>query len=109
MKPASVRGCRLRVPRTLVKDGAAESDLIGIWLDTFEARNEAQADRYLRSLDRGIRELSKDPEGGTSRDALRAAYWSKTLEHHIVFYTFTDEEVRIRRVLHEVMDVGRHL
>ena len=39
----------------------------------------------------------------------RKGYWSKRLEHHIVFYTFTDAEVRIRRVLHEVMDVGRHL
>ena len=36
-------------------------------------------------------------------------YWSKRLEHHVVFYTFTDAELRIRRVLHEVLDVGRHL
>ena len=60
-------------------------------------------------MERGIRELAKDPERGTGRDALRPGYWSKKLEHHIVFYTFTDDEVRIRRVLHEVMDVGRHL
>ena len=33
----------------------------------------------------------------------------KRLEHHVVFYTFNDEEVRIRRVLHEVMDHGSHI
>ena len=97
------------MPRSLVKDRAAEADLIGIWLYTFETWDEAQAERYLGSLERGIRELAKDPESGTGRDALRPGYWSRKLEHHIVFYTFTDAEVRIRRVLHEVMDVGRHL
>lgn len=95
--------------RQLVKDRAAEADLIGIWLYTFETWSEAQAERYLGALERGIRDLAKAPEGGKRRDALREGYWSKKLEHHIVFYTFTDEEVRIRRVLHEVMDVDRHL
>jgi len=56
VKPVSAQGYRLKMHRELVKDRAAEADLIGIWL-----------------------------------------------------YTFTDEEIRIRRVLHEIMDVGRHL
>ena len=100
---------RLEVPRELVKDRAAESDLIGIWVYTFDTWSEAQADRYLAALEQGIRQLARDPERGSRRDALREGYWSKRLERHIVFYTFTAEEVRIRRVLHEVMDVGRHL
>ena len=95
--------------RKLVKDRAAEADLIGIWLYTFETWSEAQADRYLGLLEQGIQELAKAPARGSQRDALRVGYWSKKLEHHIVFYKFTDKEVRVRRVLHEVMDVGRHL
>ena len=109
MKPVSAQGYRLKMHRELVKDRAAEADLIGIWLYTFETWSEAQADRYLSTLERGIQEIADAPERGNQRDALRAGYWSKKLEHHIVFYTFTGEEVRIRRVLHEVMDVGRHL
>ena len=95
--------------RALVKDNAAEADLIGIWVYSFETWGEAQADRYLTALEKGILQLVDSPRTGKSRDELREGYWSKRLEHHVVFYTFTDAELRIRRVLHEVMDVGRHL
>ena len=80
-----------------------------IWIYTFKVWDETQADRYLGILESGIRALSRNPDEGVSRDALRAGYRSKKLEHHIIFYTFTDDEIRIRRVLHEVMDLGRHL
>lgn len=97
------------MPRELDHDQAAEADLIGIWVYTFETWNEVQADRYLDALEHGIGKLVEDPTSGTRRDELREGYWSKRLEHHVVFYTFTDAELRIRRVLHEVMDVGRHM
>ena len=95
--------------RKLVKDNAAEADLIGIWVYSFETWGEAQADRYLAALENGIRQLFESPRNGKPRDELREGYWSQRVEHHVVFYTFTDAELRIRRVLHEVMDVGRHL
>jgi toxin ParE1/3/4 len=95
--------------RALVKDNAAESDLIGIWIYSFETWGEAQADRYLSALEHGIAGIARDPISGTDRRSLREGYWSKRVEHHVVFYTFSDQEVRIRRVLHEVMDVGRHV
>ena len=105
-----MRGCRLKTPdRKLVKDRAAEADLIEIWLYTFETWSETQADRYLGALEGGVRELASDPIIGVPRAELRDGYWSRKLEHHVVFYTFTANEVRIRRVLHEVMDMGRHL
>jgi len=63
----------------------------------------------LEALRQGVGKLLKDPESGVRRDSLREGYRSKLLEHHVVFYTFTDEEVRIRRVLHKVMDMGRHV
>ncbi|MGE3424831.1 MAG: type II toxin-antitoxin system RelE/ParE family toxin [Dehalococcoidia bacterium] len=94
--------------RALRKDRAAESDLIGIWLYTVGSWGEAQADRYLVLLEDGIRGVAKAPKKGRRRDAIRPTYWSRKIEHHVVFYTFTDDEVRIR-VLHEVMDVGKHL
>ena len=95
--------------RRLVKDNAAEADLIGIWLYSFENWGEAQADRYLNEIELTIKKIANNPEGGEHRDLLRAGYWSVRIEHHIAFYTFTDKEVRLRRVLHEVMDAGRHL
>jgi toxin ParE1/3/4 len=95
--------------RKLVKDNAAQADLIGIWVYSFETWGEAQADRYLGALENGIRKLVESPRSGNPRDELRKGYWSKRLEHHVVFYTVTDAELRIRRVLHEAMDVDRHL
>jgi len=65
--------------------------------------------KYLGALEHGIGELADNPESGTRRDNLMKDYWSKRIKHHVVFYTFTDVEVRIRRVLHGRMDVGRHL
>jgi len=97
------------MPRQVVKDNAAEADLIEIWLNTFETWGEAQAERYLGALEAGIDDILKSPTTGKTRDTLRKGYWSKALEHHVIFYTFTEKEVRIRRVLHEVMDVERHL
>ncbi len=95
--------------RKLVKDQAAATDLIGIWVYSFETWSEAQADRYVDALEHGIGKLVDDPTNGAPRDELREGYWSRRLEHHVVFYTFSDAELRIRRVLHEVMDVDRHL
>ena len=95
--------------RNLVKDHAAETDLIGIWINSFEQWSEAQADRYLSAIENDIQKLVTDPEAGKQRDRLRKGYWSKRIEHHVVFYTFTNNELRIRRVLHEVMDPDIHL
>ena len=51
--------------RKLVKDRAAEADLIGIWLYTFETWSETEADRYLGALEDGARiaaELLRDDQ-----------------------------------------------
>jgi len=95
--------------RRLVTDHSGETDLIGIWVYTFEQWSEAQADRYLAALQNGINKLAGDPEDGKQRDTLRPGYWSKRIEHHVIFYTFNDTELRIRRVLHEAMDPDLHL
>lgn len=83
--------------------------MVGIWVYTFKQWSEAQADRYLSALEDGIQKLVGEPEDGKQRDSLRKGYWSQRIEHHVVFYTFTDNELRIRRVLHEVMDPDIHL
>lgn len=109
VKPDSVLGCRPGMARALRKDSAAGNDLIGIWLYTFETWSETQADHYLDLLERGIRAVAEAPRQGRLRSELKPGYWSRRIEHHVVFYTFDGEELRVRRVLHEVMDLERHL
>jgi len=97
------------MPRRLAKDEAAKADLVGIWIYSFDQWGEAQADRYLGALEHGIGKLIDSPENGRLREELRKGYWSVHIEHHVVFYSFTDAELRVRRVLHESMDLGRHI
>lgn len=70
----------------------AEADLEAIWHWTREAFGARQADRYLYELDEGMR-----------------ACGAALVRRHVIFYTFTDDEVMIRRVLHGSMDFGRRL
>ena len=93
----------------LVHDVAAENDLIEIWIYTDKEWGLLQAEHYLDILERGIEAIAKRPERGKQRNALREGYRSARIEHHIIFYTFDEAEIRIRRVLHEAMDVGRHV
>ena len=95
--------------RRLVKDNAAEADLLGIWLYSFENWGESQADRYIDAIESSIETITKTPEKGDSRESIREGYWSVRVGHHVAFYTFTDAELRLRRVLHEAMDAGRHV
>lgn len=95
--------------RRLVISHKAEADLREIWLWSFRMFGEARADRYLDDLDVGMRMCGSDPESGKKRDTLRAGYRSLLIGKHLVFYTFTDDSVQIRRVLHGSMDPDRHV
>lgn len=95
--------------RELVISERAEADLREIWLYSFDNWGEAQADRYLDELDAGLRKCGVEPEGGKQREAVRSGYWSSLVRKHVVFYTFTDAEVLIQRVLHGSMDPSRHV
>ena len=81
--------------RELVITERAEADLREIWLYSFDDWGEAQADRYLDKLDTGMRKGGAEPEGGKQREAVRSGYWSSLVRKHVVFYTFSDDQVLI--------------
>ena len=95
--------------RSLATDHAAVHDFIQVWLFTCEHWGADQADRYVDRLVAGSELLRAFPHLGKSRDELREGYFSHQVEQHILFYTFTSNEVRIRRVLHQAMDLPSHL
>jgi len=95
--------------REILISPRARRDLIEVWLYTFENWGEAQADSYVGALERHIDELAEAPNRGRSREPVREGYWSIHVGRHVVFYTFTDSTVKVRRVLHDQMDVDRHL
>ena len=95
--------------RELVISERAEADLREIWHYSFDEWGEVQADRYLDELDAGMRKCGAEPEGGKQQEAVRSGYWSSLVRKHVVFYTFSDDEVLIQRVLHGSMDPHRHV
>lgn len=62
--------------RALVISERAETDLREIWCYTLDTWGETQADRYLDSLDEGLKKCQVGPERGKRRDVLRPGYWS---------------------------------
>ncbi len=95
--------------RRLVVSERAESDLREIWLYSYKTWDDAQADRYLDELDAGLQKCSTEPERGKRRDDVRPGYWSRLVRRQVAFYTFTDDEVVVQRVLRGSMEPDLHL
>ncbi len=56
-----------------------------------------------------MRKCGAEPEGGKQQEAVRSGYWSSLVRKHVAFYSFSDDEVLIQRVLHGSMDPTRHV
>jgi toxin ParE1/3/4 len=95
--------------RSVRKQARAETDLIEVWLYTYEQWGEAQADRYLAELEAAIHSLRRHPELGRSSAHIREGYRALSAKRHVVYYTATPSVIQVVRVLHERMDPGRHI
>ncbi len=91
--------------RRLVQDTAAREDLVEIWSYGCLTWGVVRADEYLLDLEDALTTLLRFPGAARPRPELRPDYWSKHVGQHVVYYTFDDEELRVRRVLHVSMDV----
>ena len=87
----------------------AESDLIGIWVCTYEEWGVDQADRYLNQLEGGMKQLINYPSLGADYTHVFPWYRSLQVEHHAVFYQVLDPEVVVVRVLYEDLDAPKRL
>ncbi|MEZ4670687.1 MAG: type II toxin-antitoxin system RelE/ParE family toxin [Anaerolineae bacterium] len=88
----------------------AIEDLEAIWHYTVSTWGNLQADTYIRQLSEGIRVLASDPAIGQACDYVREGYRKYPVNRHIIFYrVIAAEEIDVVRILHERMDVDRHL
>jgi toxin ParE1/3/4 len=95
--------------RRLAYTRAAERDLAEIHAYTIERWGEAQADRYLSDLERACNRIASG-SAIVSRLPFRADEMFRTRQgRHLVIFREVDGGVLIVRVLHERMDVDRHL
>ncbi len=87
----------------------ARADLDGIWNYTYATWGAKQARHYLGDLKRTFAKLARNPRQGKSRNDLYEGLRVHPAGKHLIFYLGLDVGVDVVRVLHERMDVQRHL
>ena len=92
----------------IVKRPLAKEDIKNIWLYSFNAWGETQADSYVLDLDQIICKLAQTPTIGVKLEKVKNNYRQYHTKHHLVFYRYTKTTLEVVRILHEKMDVSRH-
>lgn len=87
----------------------ADRDLGDIYRYSYERFGEAQAGRYYASLWRCFAFLADHPTIGRIRTEFQPPARSHQHQRHVVFYDIADSHILIVRVLHERMDIDRHM
>ena len=88
----------------------AAIDLSRIWDYSAEHWGVDQADRYVRQIGRACADLASGRKQGRSIDLVRAGYFRYPAGSHVLFYRWsTGGRMEVVRILHQRMDVGRHL
>ncbi|MDA0909698.1 MAG: type II toxin-antitoxin system RelE/ParE family toxin [Proteobacteria bacterium] len=93
----------------IYKQSAARQDLIEIWLYSFTAWGESQADKYLDDLEGILELLAQQPLICHERMDISPPVRIHHYAHHLIVYTIVDDGINIIRVLHENMDIETRL
>ncbi len=88
---------------------AAQQDLSSIWDFTQERWDEKQAEIYISELRAAIERIAADPHRGRVCDDIREGYRRYGIGSHLIFYTERNDSVAVIRILHQRMDLTRHL
>jgi len=85
---------------------AAAVDLDGIWEYSVENWGVERARRYANDIRAAIERLAADPRRGRP---CGEGYFRMATGSHFIIYSVRDEGVDVVRVLHQRMDLKRHL
>ena len=88
---------------------AAQADLEDIWDYTVRRWGETQAEDYTRNIQAACEALSEGTMISRSAEEIRAGYRKVTVGSHVMFFRMQSDVVEIIRILHQSMDVERHL
>ena len=87
----------------------AQRDLSSIWDYTAEHRDVLQAETYVNEIRAAIERIAEDPARGRVCDEIREGYRRYGIGSHLIFYVDRADNVDVIRVLHQRMDLTRHL
>lgn len=88
---------------------SAREDLKSIARYTEREWGIDQRNIYLRQLAGRFKWLAKNPNLGKYRDDVKEGYMCYPEGRHVIFYVIRENHVEIIGILHENMDVMRHL
>ena len=86
----------------------ARTDLNGIWRYSRQRWSEEQANDYYAALADAFETLLVDPSIGTPVD-IRPGYRKLLSGSHVIYFRSIPSGIEIVRILHQAMDVRRHL
>ena len=87
----------------------AAADIDAIYEYTILSFGLAQARAYVMGLHERLGVLAENPSHGRNADDIATSLRRFAYGSHIVFYVAKTKGIRIVRVLHQSMDVKRHL
>ena len=88
---------------------AAANDIERILEDSYQEFGEEIAFEYLLSLKDTFLMLSEQPTIGRKIDTIRKDYHRHEHKKHTIFYKILGSDILIVRVLHQSMDIERHI
>ena len=89
---------------------AARADLEQIWHYTYETWDDDQAEKYVREIQRAIERVVDNPMIGRACDEVRPGYRKHAVGSHTLYYRIASVDViDVVRILHQRMDVDRHV
>lgn len=95
--------------RRLVLSATADADIANISAHTAREWGESGKRRYLADIQQRLVELRHRPGIGRPRSDIRAGVRSIVSGRHVIFYIATSETIDVLRILHDAMDVHRHI
>ncbi len=86
----------------------AEADLEAIWLYTFQNWSAEQADSYHADIMSALESLAKGSRIGRNVN-VREGYMKYPVGAHLVYFRMSESGIDVIRILHQRMDVARHM
>ena len=87
----------------------ARADLRDIYNYTYQTWGRAQADKYVEMIEKGCHLLVKHPTLGKPQDEFFPGLRKYPIGKHYIFYRATGKGIEVIRVLHQAMDISRHI
>ncbi|PFG10783.1 MULTISPECIES: type II toxin-antitoxin system RelE/ParE family toxin [unclassified Marinobacter] len=96
--------------RPFLLTAAARKDIIEIGQFSTERWGKKQRNKYLKQLDGAFKLLARQPEIGGDAGDVKPGYRKFSQGSHIIFFREgVESKIVVIRILHNSMDVERHL